>query len=668
MRKRLRFVAASLPYGVAVLALALAGPPAQASDAPEDQKKPATKETSGADVFDLTRVWVFHLDIPAKEYTAMQPPGGGMMRFPGGPGGPGKPPDKPPEKPGEPPRDSDRSAFGVEFPWVHGEFIVEGTTYKNVGLRYKGNSTYMASSRGLKRSIKVELDHYDEELRFHGLKTLNLHCGVMDQTKGREALAYAVFRAAGVPAPCTAFAEVTLTVPGKYDKEYLGLYIVVEQVDRRFLNDRFQNDKGLLMKPERVRGLDYLGENWDSYQSRFQPKREPTKQEARRVIEFVRLINKAGDEEFQKEIASYLDVDAFLRFMAANTLLVNMDSFFTLGHNYYLHLHPATNQFVFIPWDLDLSLGNFAMMGSADQLMDLNLTRPYAGNRLVDRLLAIDGMSEKYRKVVEELARTVFTKERLLKDVEAIEKTTKDLIAKEAKAVAARKEGAGGLGFGPPGGGMFGRSPDLRTFVDKRTASVEAQLAGKSQGYVPRMGFGPGGPGGPGGFRMGNAFARPLLEALDADKDGKVKQEELVAGARKFFEDCDKEKKGTVEEKVFTDGLSRLFPRPPGFGPPGKPPAGKPPGGGPIMIPRGPAALLAGAGTRRADADKDGKVTLAELLTAAEALFKEADKDKDGSLDEKEVAAGIDLLAPPPPGFGPPAAKPEEPRKEEKKP
>src|SRR5262249_23314186 len=81
------------------------------------------------------------------------------------------------------------------------------------------------------------------------------------------------------------------------------------------------------------------------------------------------------------------------------------------------------------------------------------------------------------------------------KDVEAIEKTTKDLIAKETKAAQARKEGAGG--FGPPGG-MFPQPPDLRTFVEKRTASVTAQLGGKSKGYVPQpFGFGltPGGPG-----------------------------------------------------------------------------------------------------------------------------------------------------------------------------
>src|SRR5262249_27968826 len=81
--------------------------------------------------------------------------------------------------------------------------------------------------------------------------TLNLHAAALDPTKGREALAFAVFRVAGVPAPRTAFAEVTLTVPGKFDKEYLGLYIVVEPVDKAFLKEHFKTGRGLLMNPGR---------------------------------------------------------------------------------------------------------------------------------------------------------------------------------------------------------------------------------------------------------------------------------------------------------------------------------------------------------------------------------------------------------------------------------
>src|SRR5262249_30689367 len=158
-------------------------------------------------------------------------------------------------------RDSERNLFGTEFPWVQGEFTVAGKTYKKVGIRYAGDVTYFASSRGLKRPLKIEFNRHGDQ-QFHGLTSLQLHAMPLDQAKAREAVAYAVFRAAGVPAPRTAFAEVTLTVPGKYDKEYVGLYTLVESVDKRFLQDRFQTDKGLLMKPFRVRGIDYLGEDW----------------------------------------------------------------------------------------------------------------------------------------------------------------------------------------------------------------------------------------------------------------------------------------------------------------------------------------------------------------------------------------------------------------------
>ena len=156
-------------------------------------------------------------------------------------------------------------------------------------------------------------------------------------------------------------------------------------------------------------------------------------------------------------------------------------------------------------------------------------------------------MKEKYLKLVKELSTTCFTKEQLLKDIDAIEKTTKEPLAKEKKAaVAARKEGGG---FGLPGGGMFGRSMDLRTFLEKpHSKSVVAQLAGKSKGFVPTMGFGPGGR--PGGFGMGIFLAKPLLAAaLDTDKDGKVSKDELIAGVKQFFKDSDKDKKGKIDEK-----------------------------------------------------------------------------------------------------------------------
>jgi hypothetical protein len=257
----------SKPTGLAQTALACTLLGLACAPAPAGQGAPAAKRlTASADVFGLTKVHELHLHLSPAEWEKMQAVVGGMM-FPGGPGGKGGKggsggPKQPAAKKPDAGADVHKgSGFGMQFPWAHADLTADGTTYPNVAVRYKGNASYMATSRGLKRNFKIELDRYESGQRFCGLKTLTLNAGGMDPERLREALSYAVFRAAGVPAPRTAFALVTLTVPGKYDKELLGLYTLIESVDKTFLADRFGTTKGVLMKPEGVRGIDYLGDD-----------------------------------------------------------------------------------------------------------------------------------------------------------------------------------------------------------------------------------------------------------------------------------------------------------------------------------------------------------------------------------------------------------------------
>ena len=189
-------------------ALLLASPvflwaPARAADEPKKANPPKqadNKPAAGADVFGHEKVWQFHLSLTPEEYAAMQPAQGGGFGFPGG-GFPGQPPaPKVEPKPGEKKRETHRGAFGTEFPWGARlrSLSPEGKTIEKVGLRYKGNSTYMSTSRNLKRSLKVDLDKYDDAARFHGLKSLTLNCGVMDPSKTRErGSRIRIYRAAG---------------------------------------------------------------------------------------------------------------------------------------------------------------------------------------------------------------------------------------------------------------------------------------------------------------------------------------------------------------------------------------------------------------------------------------------------------------------------------------
>jgi spore coat protein CotH len=558
------------------------------------------------------------------------------MKFPGFP----KPPVKDP-KDAKDNKDVHKSAgaFGTEFPWVKADLTAAGKTIKGVGVRYKGNFTYVASQNMLRRPLKIELDHFNEKTpRLHGHGKLNLSNGVTDPARTRESLAFALYRAAGVPASRTAFAELTLTVPGKYDKELVGLYTLVEQIDKAFLKAHFKNNKGLLVKPEGLQGgLQYLGEDWARYVDRYRPKYEGTKDHQKRLIAFTRLIHKSEDAEFRQEVGKYLDVDAFVRFVAADALMANLDSYLGFGHNFYLYLRPDTNQFVFIPWDLDLSMGMWPVGGPPERQIDLSLEHPHIGqNKLIDRLFSMKEVKEKYTKTLKELSTTSFSKERMLKELDAIEQATKAPLEREKKATAARKESNKG-----PFASIVGPGPGLRVFVEKRSESVLAQLAGERKGYVPAgMGFG-GPPGGfkgpPGGFGPGNFLAKPLLETIG--KNGKLTKDEVSAGAKAFFKQADKDNTGMLNEAQIAAGINAIVPRPKGFPPP--------------KAGFGMGNLMAPSIVKRAGPDKDGNVTLEKFTAAVEALFIEADKDKKGYLEESSVAAGLNLLFAPPPGFGP---------------
>lgn len=450
--------------------------------------------------FGLTNVWSLHLTLPPEEYDAMQPATAGF----------GLPPAPTAARNNR--RDSETNLFGTAFPWVKADLSFGGESGP-VGIRYAGDITYFVSARGVKRPLKIAFDRF-AHLPWKDLPAIQLHSMPLDPSKAREALAYSLFRSAGIVAPRTAFAEVTLTVPGKYDKEYLGLYTIVEDVDGAFAADRLPPGTGLLMRPFRNRGIDFLGEKWPAYRERYRPQRAATADEQKRVIEFARVVNQAGDDEFAERIASFIDIDAFLTFMAANAVASNLESFFALGHNVVLYLDPQAGKFTFLPGDLEFSFANLMLMGSPQQLMDLSIVKPYPGeNKLPDRLLAVKGMSQRYRAIVEKLFQTTVASGRLLAEIELIEQATQAIREKEAAAVAARNEPP--IGFGGPGG-QAPQPPDLRAFVQQRTQSVAAQLAGTSKGFVPRpISFGQPPAGGFGPNRGGNV--PPIDEASFRD-------------------------------------------------------------------------------------------------------------------------------------------------------
>jgi len=346
------------------------------------------------------------------------------------------------------------SGFGGYFPWVRADIrIGDGTgriEFKDVGLRYKGNLSFATSSAAapLFANFKLKLDVHGTKGTWDGEKTFNLHAGVVDTSKMRDAIAYAVFRGAGVPAPRTAYVELSVTVPGLYQETSAGLFTIIEDVNKKFLERVLPPGTGLLMKPEGMRGgIQNMGDTWASYTPTYRPDRDATLHEQQRVMEFARLVSQPDVGVFRSRIGTYLDVDEFLRFIAVNALIVNNDSYLRGGHNFYLYLDPKDDKFRFIPWDQDLSLGSRGGRGGAFG-PQIDVMRPFTGDQpLIYWLLDDPAIAAQYRGIVRELGTSVFTAAELLKMVDAFEKI-----------------GAG-------------RGPSPREFIAARTAQVQQLLA-----------------------------------------------------------------------------------------------------------------------------------------------------------------------------------------------
>ena len=532
----------------------------------------------------------------------LAPPGGG----PGGPGGPDRG-----RGPGlmlqgaEGRRNGLASAMGIDFTYVRATLDFEGQSFKDVAVRYKGNGTFLQSRASLKRSLKIDLNKHVDDHELAGVTSLNLHSNATDAGWMNEVLSHRLYRDAGVPAPRTAYARVFVTVPGKHDREYLGLYSVVEDIGKRFAEERFKAKKGAILKPVTPMLFNDLGDDWAKYNQTYDPKTNMSKAERQRVIDFAKLVTHGGDEDFAAKLPEFVDLDNFSRFIAATVYLSTLDSILGAGQNYYTYLHPETKKFHFMPWDLDHSFGHFFLIGSQAQRENLSIHKPWQGeNHFLGRVFKVEAFKKPYLARLDEFSGTIFKPERFQQQVDeiaaairpAVEAESPDKLARFDKVVAGTPVEP--AGFGPPpregqapqGGinrfGGFGQPvKPIKAFVTPRSESVAAQLAGTLEGDTVQGFGGPGGggggrgPGGGGGgpqrnFGPGTFLGPAFMNTFDADKDAHLTRDEFTSGFAKWFTEWNTDASNPLTDEELRTGLNKALAPPPGAfgGPPGGPP------------------------------------------------------------------------------------------------
>lgn len=109
--------------------------------------------------------------------------------------------------------------------------VIDGESYKNVGIRAKGNTSLstVASLGSERYSFKIEFDHYASTESYHGLDKLSLNNLIQDSTMMKDYLTYTMMNEFGVNSSLCSY--VYITVNG----EDWGLYLAVEGVEESFL-------------------------------------------------------------------------------------------------------------------------------------------------------------------------------------------------------------------------------------------------------------------------------------------------------------------------------------------------------------------------------------------------------------------------------------------------
>lgn len=311
-------------------------------------------------------------------------PGGGRgpFGFGGPPGGPGGPPGGRHNEPGKPgPKvsladvkpiedaplyaanvlrtifiefeDNDWEAEMADFNntdvEVPAKVTVDGKSYPDVGVHFRGMSSFMMVPAGSKRSMNLSFDFVDSKQRLYGYKTLNLLNAHEDPTFLHTVL-YSHVARKYIPAPKANFVKVVI------NGESWGVYVNAQQFNKDFLTENYSSGKGSRWKvqgsPGGRGGLEYLGDKIDDYKSRYSLKTDDNEKAWKALIKLCKTLNETPPEQLEEKLSPMLNIDETLWFLALDNALINSDGYWIRASDYCIY-RDENGVFHMIPHDMN---------------------------------------------------------------------------------------------------------------------------------------------------------------------------------------------------------------------------------------------------------------------------------------------------------------------------
>jgi len=333
-------------------------------------------------VFEQNTVLRFDIEISSTNWSIMQSDLDDQLGSSGGPGGPGV------------------GSSEYDMIWAPCSFNFNNTEWYNVGIRFKGNSSLQSAyqSGNNKLSFKLDFDEFEDDYpelknqRFFGFKQLNLNNNYDDASLMREKVGADLFRSFGLASAQTTFCAVYIDYGS--GPQYFGVYTLVEEVDDTVLESQFNNDEGNLYKPDGD-AASFASGTFD--ESEMEKKNNEEENDFSDVESLYNIINSSdrttNTEKWKSDLEIVFNVDGYLKWLAANTVMQNWDTYGKMTHNYYLYNNPDNSKLTWIPWDNNEALQDGKIGGA----LSLPLSEVGSNWPLIRYLMDIDNYEEQYK-------------------------------------------------------------------------------------------------------------------------------------------------------------------------------------------------------------------------------------------------------------------------------
>ncbi len=274
------------------------------------------------------------------------------------------------------------------------------STVNNVGIRLRGGT----SRERPKKAFKIDFKEFGGG-QFYGYKKINLKPEANDPSLVRELLTMHLYRLMNVPAPRVAPAVLY------FNEEYMGVYLMVEQIDDEFVDRRFGGEGGYLYKCGIGATLEDDGQVYNTLL--FESKMNEDTDARVELDSFVTALNTIKRWNLKRDFERYFAVDRYLRQLAVEAITGHWDGYSWLNNNFYLYYNDDEGRFEFMPYDTDSTWG---IDWVSEDWATRDLTNFYKDGRprpLTSRILSVKDWNARYIMYLNTLFDKYFTPEYL---------------------------------------------------------------------------------------------------------------------------------------------------------------------------------------------------------------------------------------------------------------